>query len=121
MIRENLIETLEELIQVEVVGTAEDAPSAVSWLRNEANTCDLAIVDIFLKRGSGIEVLQAARASGKDLKVVVLTNFASPEIRKRCLELGADQVFDKSNEIDQLLRYCRRLTAGGPSDAPHSG
>jgi DNA-binding NarL/FixJ family response regulator len=120
LIRENLIGTLEELIHVDVVGTAEDVPTAIGWLRDAGNVCDLAIIDIFLKRGSGLEVLQAARASGKPLKVVVLTNFASPEIRKRCLELGADKVFDKSNEIDTLLRYCERIAAGEPDDSTHA-
>lgn len=120
LIRENLIGTLEELIHVDVVGTAEDVPTAIGWLRDGQNVCDLAIIDIFLKRGSGLEVLQAARATGKPLKVVVLTNFASPEIRKRCLELGADKVFDKSNEIDTLLRYCERIAAGEADDSTHA-
>ena len=33
-------------------------------------------------------------------------------MRSKCLELGADKVFDKSNEIDALIRYCERLAAG---------
>ncbi|HSW05480.1 response regulator [Aquabacterium sp.] len=124
LIRRNLIETLEELVRVDLVGTAEDGPTAVDWLRNPAHVFDLAIIDIFLKRGSGIDVLQAARSSCKNGKVVILTNFAAPEIRKRCLALGADQVFDKSNEIDQLLRYCERLASevsGGPSQPAGGG
>ena len=28
---------------------------------------------------------------------------------RKCLELGADRVFDKSNEIDALILYCCRL------------
>jgi DNA-binding NarL/FixJ family response regulator len=51
VIRENLIATLEELVPIEVVGTAEDEASAVQWLsRPEDNACDLVIVDIFLKQ-----------------------------------------------------------------------
>jgi hypothetical protein len=33
-------------------------------------------------------------------------------MRRRCLELGADRVFDKSNEIDALIQYCTSLAAG---------
>ena len=40
---------------------------------------------------------------------VVLSNYATPEMRERCLELGADGVFDKSTEIDALLSYCAGL------------
>ena len=35
-------------------------------------------------------------------------------MRRKCLELGADKVFDKSNEIDALIQYCGRLAAGEP-------
>ena len=28
------------------------------------------------------------------------------DMRKRCTQLGADAVFDKSNEIDALVEYC---------------
>lgn len=123
MIRENLIETLEELLPLEVVGTADDAPSAVHWLRDAGNACDLAIVDIFLKQGSGLQVLQALQGSGQPCKVVVLSNFASPQMRQRCLELGADEVFDKSNELDTLIHYCLRLATapGAASQGPQAG
>jgi len=35
-------------------------------------------------------------------------------MRRKCLELGADQVFDKSNDIDDLILYCNKLAAGDP-------
>lgn len=40
-------------------------------------------------------------------KVVLLTNFATPDIRRRAKELGADAVFDKSTELDALFDFCR--------------
>ncbi len=112
VIRENLAAALEELVPLQVVGYAEDEDTAVRWLRDAANDCQLGIIDIFLKRGSGLGVLQAMRDSGRDLKLVVLSNFATPDMRRKCLELGADKVFDKSNELDSLIRYCERLAAG---------
>ena len=36
-------------------------------------------------------------------------------MRRKCAELGADKVFDKSNEIDALISYCIRLANGGDS------
>ncbi len=113
VIRENLIATLEELVPVEVVGTAEDESSAVQWLTQPANAnVDLVIVDIFLKSGSGLGVLKAANGLPQKHNVVVLSNYATQDIRRKCLELGADKVFDKSNEIDALIQYCGRLAAG---------
>ncbi len=111
VIRENLIATLEELVPVEVVGTADDESSAAQWLDHTKSGVDLVIVDIFLKSGSGLGVLQAAHALPNDSKVVVLSNYATPDMRMKCKELGADEVFDKSNEIDALILYCERLAA----------
>ena len=109
VIRENLIATLEELVPVRVVGTAEDESTALSWLANPDNEFDLVIVDIFLRTGSGLGVLRAANHLTRRHKTVVMSNFATPDMRRRCIELGADRVFDKSNDIDALIQYCGRL------------
>ena len=114
VIRENLIAALEELAPVMVVGIAEDEGSAVEWLRVNHLGCDLVLVDIFLKQGSGLGVLRSAAALYNTVPFIVLSNFATPDMSRTCLELGADRVFDKSNEVDALMLYCRRL-AGGDS------
>jgi DNA-binding NarL/FixJ family response regulator len=111
VIRENLIATLEELVPIQVVGIAEDEVTAVQWLNAPGNAVDLVIVDIFLKSGSGLGVLKASGGPNKSYKRVVLSNYATPDMRIKCLGLGADQVFDKSNEIDALISYCDRLAA----------
>ncbi|MDP3083475.1 MAG: response regulator [Rubrivivax sp.] len=112
VIRENLIATLEELVPVRVVGTAEDETTALQWLAEADHPVDLVIVDIFLKRGSGLGVLRAARALAQRYRMVVLSNHATPDMRRKCLALGADRVFDKSNEIEALMQYCDQLAAG---------
>jgi ActR/RegA family two-component response regulator len=66
----------------------------------------LAIVDLFLKQGSGLGVLAACRDRHPRQKMVVLSNYATLDIRQRCAQLGVDAVFDKSNEIDALVDYC---------------
>ncbi|MGY4831380.1 response regulator [Sphaerotilaceae bacterium SBD11-9] len=110
VIRESLIDLLEESAPVEVVGTAEDEFTARDWIDQGGQACDLVIVDIYLKGGSGLGILKAAAGVFNRLaKWVVFSNHATPEMRTRCLELGADCVFDKSNEIDELLLYCHRL------------
>ena len=105
-IRENLIGTLEELACVSAVGTAETENEGKAWLTNNRDQWDLAIVDLFLKQGSGLGVLAACRNRLPRQKVVVLSNYATTDIRHRCAQLGVDAVFDKSNEIDALVDYC---------------
>jgi two-component system, OmpR family, response regulator len=108
-IRENLIGTLEELASIEALGWAETENEAKGWLGQHESRWDLAIVDLFLKQGSGLGVLEACRGRTPGQRVVVLSNYATADMRKRCLQLGADAVFDKSNEIDALVDYCVQL------------
>ena len=112
VIRDNLIATLEELVPVHVVGVAEDEVTALRWLRESGEPVDLVIVDLFLKSGSGLGLLGAAQGWSWHPRMVVLSNYARPEMRRTCLALGADQVFDKSTEIDALVQYCAALAAG---------
>lgn len=113
VIRENLIATLEELAPVEVVGTADNESVASFWLGRHPGGCDLLIVDIFLKSGSGLGVISSAQVQGRTTKVVVLSNYATTDMRRKCLALGADRVFDKSHEIDSLVHYCIAQAQGG--------
>ncbi|MES2842425.1 MAG: response regulator [Pseudomonadota bacterium] len=112
VIYENLVSTLQELADVEVVGHAVDEYSAVRWLRSEGASLDLLIVDIFLMSGSGLGVLKAVQDGHLPARTVVLTNYATADIRKRCAVLGADRVFDKSCELDDLITYCARVSDG---------
>jgi two-component system OmpR family response regulator len=105
-IRENLIETLQELALVEPVGSAETEYEGREWLAQNDDYWDLAIVDLFLKEGSGLNILAACRARRPAQKMVVLSNHATNDVRWRCEQLGADAVFDKSTEIDELVDYC---------------
>ncbi len=105
-IRDNLMATLEELAGVDAVGTAEAENEGKAWLTENSASWDVAIVDLFLKQGSGLGVLEACRNRKAHQKVIVLSNYATADIRKRCAQLGVDAVFDKSNEIDALIDYC---------------
>lgn len=108
IIRDNLIATLEELASVDAVGTTDNENEGKEWLLNNPQQWDLAILDLFLKQGSGLGVLSACKNRMPHQKVVVLSNYATADIRQRCAQLGVDAVFDKSNEIDALIEFCRR-------------
>jgi DNA-binding NarL/FixJ family response regulator len=112
LIRQNLVATLEEMLGLQLVGFAEDQASAMAWLATGEHV-DLMIFDIFLKSGTGLEVLRQAQLLQPLARRVVLTNYATPDMRQRCTELGAHRVFDKSAELDELLAYCEALTTAG--------
>jgi DNA-binding NarL/FixJ family response regulator len=118
VIRENLIGTLEELASVKALGWAETENEARRWLSAQpSESWDLAIVDLFLKQGSGLGVLEACQGRQARQRVVVLSNYATADMRKRCAQLGADAVFDKSNEIDALIEYCILKAEASGADA----
>ena len=83
VIFDNLVSTLEELANVEVIGHAVDEQGAVQWL-SQGDRFDLMIVDIFLLSGSGLGVLKAAQDAQVPARRVVLTNYATADIRQRC-------------------------------------
>ena len=118
VILENLVATLEELAQVEVVGSVADEAGAVRWMSRDPDAnADLFIVDVFLRSGTGLGVLQAAQRLGVRARRVVLTNYATEEMRRRCASLGAERVFDKSRELDDLISYCAELAEHASSAA----
>lgn len=117
-IRENLIATLEELAGVQTVGVVETEDEGKRWLTEHSTQWELAIVDLFLRQGSGLGVLAACRTRRPGQKMVVLSNYATPDVRMRCAQLGVDAVFDKSNEIDALVDYCVLQGRGAPPAEP---
>ena len=50
----------------------------------------------------------------------MLTNYATNDIRERCVRLGADAVFDKSHELDALFEFCLALGPEGNGEPPGS-
>lgn len=70
---------------------------------------DLAIVDLFLKQGTGMHILQACRDRLPMQEIVMVSNHLKRDIRWKCSQLGADAVFGKTTRIDDLIDYCPRL------------
>ena len=109
-ILENLIETLEEISDLKVAANGGTQAEATRWLELQGDKWHLAIVDLFLREGSGLGVLAGCRNRKPYQKVVVLTNYATPDIRRRASKLGADAVFEKATELDALYAYCTAQT-----------
>jgi DNA-binding NarL/FixJ family response regulator len=120
VIRENLIATLEELVPLKVMGYADGERGALAWLEEADHPCDLVIVDLFLRQGSGIHVLEQLSKNAHVADRVVLTNYATPDVRRQCLSLGASRVFDKSGEIDALIEHCLLLAESRGAPPPAS-
>jgi two-component system OmpR family response regulator len=93
---------------VKVVGGTATEEGALAWIA-EQNAWDMLIVDLFLKGGSGMRLVQRVQRARPQQKVIVFSNYVNASVRKRCAQLGVDAVFDKSTEIDALVDYCAHL------------
>lgn len=106
-IRNTLVEAMEEIAPLRFVGHADSETGARQWLGSHQDW-DLAIVDLFLTEGSGFGVLKDCQHRKPRQKVVVLTSHNQENLMIRCRELGADEVFDKSHDVEKLVRFCQR-------------
>lgn len=117
-IHENLVGALQELTCVRVVGGTATEEGALAWIAQHSGW-DMLIVDLFLKGGSGMRLVQRVQRARPEQKIIVFSNYVNASVRKRCAQLGVDAVFDKSTEIDALVDYCSHLcTQMGAQAAP---
>lgn len=96
-VKRRLIASLSDMQGIEVVGSAAAEAEAIEAIRTTQP--DVAIVDIQLRTGNGMNVLREAKRMRAGLKVMVLTNFGYPQYRRRCMQEGADCFLDKSGEF----------------------
>lgn len=99
-VRERLIEMLDSIEGVRMIGSADGADEAVRAILAERP--DTVILDMKLAQGSGLDVLRAVRQAAPEIEVWMLTNFAGEPWRRACRRLGAAQFFDKSTEFERV-------------------
>lgn len=107
IVRDRLTSLLNELGSIKIVGYADNPLAATESI--VAMQPDIIILDIFLVGGSGIHVLKNIRSRNIASKVIVLTNYAQEQYRKKCFEEGADFFFDKSIEFDKIVEVIQKL------------
>lgn len=110
IVRERLVSMLSELKDVEVIGQAGSPAEAIHEIKKLKP--DAVILDIRLKGGNGIEVLENIKKDQPAIRVIMFTNFPFPQYRKKCMEAGADFFFDKSIEFEKMLEVVRKMVNG---------
>lgn len=117
-VRARLMAMIAEVAGVEV-RQARDAIEAAAALA--AAPIDVIILDLHLPDGSGLLVLDRAKAKNPAVVVVVLTNDASEQHRRECLLHGADYFFDKSHHFAHAVDIVRALSAVSGLADEHEG
>ena len=93
------------------VDLSRDGEEVKSLLRE--HEYDLAILDLSLPQPEGLEILQHARASRRQLPILVLTNQHSLEGRVHVLDMGADDFVLKPFAFSELAARVRALLRRG--------
>lgn len=105
---EPIVEMLTELLtdpgKVEVVGVGASETAAIEAVL--ALRPHVVLVDLQLGSGSGTNVIRAIRAQPQlaGVRLLVTSNHNSPQLRAACLQLGADEYFDKVKDIGTLAQ-----------------
>ncbi|HEY8985251.1 MAG TPA: response regulator transcription factor [Streptomyces sp.] len=95
---------------VEVVGEAGTAAEALA--RIPALRPDVAVLDVRLPDGSGVEVCREIRSQDPSLKCLILTSFADDEALFDAIMAGASGYVLKAIRGDELLSAVREVAAG---------
>ncbi len=110
VVRRGVRELLESADDLEVVGEAGSAAEALH--RVPATSPDVAILDVRLPDGSGIEVCRELRSSMPDLKCLMLTSFNDDEALFDAVMAGAAGYVLKEVRGSDLIESVRRAAAG---------
>ena len=108
-------EMLTELIaapgKVEVIGVGASESAVIDSIRRLKP--DVVLLDLQLESGSGTNVVKWVRAEPElaCVRLLITSNHTSPQLRAGCLELGADDYFDKVKELAALTERVEEFAA----------
>jgi DNA-binding NarL/FixJ family response regulator len=109
IVRDRLVAMLWDIPAVQVVGEADNQDDAVTRIQRLGP--DVVVLDIKLRQGTGIGVLEDVKRRSPRTTTIMLTNYANPEFRRCCVSLGADYFFDKTVEFEKVKEVLKKLAA----------
>jgi len=109
IVSDELKDMLSEISGIHMAGLAIDEQDAIEKIG--ATRPDVVILDIALRSGSGIKVLQSIKKSTPLIKVIILTNYTDACYVNSCINAGADYFFDKSLQFMNVATVIQQLVA----------
>lgn len=110
LVRRGLIELIDTEEDLSVVGQAGDVQEALLTLASI--TADVAVLDVRLPDGSGIELCREIRSLYPNVKVLMLTSFLDDEAILGAVLGGASGYVIKDIKNLDLLETIRKVAAG---------
>ena len=110
LVREWLSNLIHQQPDLTVCGEAESVPDALEGIAR--STPDIAIVDISLKGGSGLELIKSIRALRPAVAVVVLSMHEEALYAERALRAGARGYIMKRETAKRIIIAIRQVLQG---------
>ncbi len=111
LVRRGLRDYLSEERDFEIVGEAGSVREALAEIPRAAP--DVAVVDVRLPDGSGIELCREVRSSMPNVRCLILTSFADEEAFTQAVVAGASAWVLKETKTAQLVEAIRHVAGGG--------
>lgn len=92
------------------VSVFTDEEEAIAHVR--AKGADLAILDMKLRRMTGVEVLEELKKLRPDIRVIMLTGYPTLETARESLRLGANEYCVKPIDKDELESKVAEVLGG---------
>jgi DNA-binding NarL/FixJ family response regulator len=109
LIREGLRRALEREEDVQVVAEAASVAEGIAMGRKDDPT--VAIVDLRLPDGNGLEVVRALREQSAEMGIVVLTMYAGDNQLFDALDAGASAFVPKSAPAEEIVAAARHAAS----------
>ena len=107
--REALTTVLNMHSDLEVVGQARSLAEGRAAAALEE--VDVAVVDVFLPDGNGVELVRELRRADPHVLIVILTGGVDPQLHALAFEAGADEVCVKTEGIEEIIKAIRGIAA----------
>lgn len=110
VLREGVISILDNYPEFVVIAEAEDGERALELAKRVQP--DAVILDLMLPILDGLQVARKLRRTQPNIKIVVLSALAEPEIVEQALKIGVDAYVSKTRCMDDLVKALRLVMEG---------
>jgi DNA-binding NarL/FixJ family response regulator len=110
LVRNGLAELLESQAGMQVCGRASG--ELEGWQLARTSHPNLAIIDISLDEGNGIELIKRLSDHDRVLAIVVLSSYDESLYAERALRAGASGYISKQTPVRQIVAALRHVLAG---------
>ena len=101
LVREGIVSLLKGETNLKVIGDFSNGRDLITFMHQKK--VDVVILDIEMPEMNGVDVLQMISEDFKQVKVIMLSMYESPEYISECMSLGAKAFLPKNCDIEELI------------------